>query len=207
MWALWIAFGAPSISLAGPSTLFLRSVNRTIGPAFHLHDTIICLLLAGGLFVWFGYWSPVVVGVASFVLDGFLMPSPHVAHGIAGLALAAGVGAYCYITPECNPPSFTPQSVPPVLWGLGSAFLLVAALSGSPQTTSDNHGTPINGLRVQSGMVIGLLSAVLCTQEAGVHGAAILWAAVASTVVGRLLALVWTPPSGFEKFPPRKRAD
>jgi len=190
--SLALAF-ATSLAIESPSLLVLftalglvRVVNRTVGLAARLTDSVAVLVLALA-----AGWIVVSPGVAvaaavAFALDAFLENPIRRQLVFAALALACAVA----IRFE---PAVTGQDWTLVAGGLVAvvsvAFGFAIARTKAVRSVGDATGVPLSLERVRAGMFVGLLVAVaaLAPGPDGLHVSALVWATLAGVAVGAIV--------------------
>ncbi|MFQ5529502.1 MAG: hypothetical protein ACE5FP_04065 [Gemmatimonadota bacterium] len=160
--------------------LTLRIVNRTVGPAARMLDTIVILALVG-IAAWRGHVAIVAAAAVAFALDAFLHPR-HPVH-LAGAVASLGLVAVAWMNLDV---------VFPDAWGAFTWLALVASLpflflihvSGTPRSLSDAGGVRLSGDRVRAAQSLAFLLVAVIFMTDGLAGLATLsplWAALAGT--------------------------
>lgn len=167
--------------------LFMRIVNRTVGPPATLGDSVVALVFIG-LFAVLGNWVMVVGGLLALALDGSLgQPNARQwAFVLVGVIIAIAASDWV-ATPAMQGLSL-PFAVFVVVTGL--LYLAVLATSNPFSTSTDRPGYTLNGNRVQAAMVLGLgVTAfyALWQGDAGVQAFAPAWAAMLGVALYHVL--------------------
>jgi hypothetical protein len=181
---LWL-YGRPSFAALFLILLAFRILNRTVGPAARLPDTLMLLGVAA-LVAWQGH--PAVVGMATvaLLLDGLLEP-PHRAHiaaAGAGLALI-GVGL-SRLAPSAGPSATAWIALLAMI-----PFALVVRRSARPDSVSDVGQVHLSGTRVRAVQLLavaGLAVAVFVEGMPGLVAVSGVWAAVVGTGIHAVFA-------------------
>jgi len=177
---------SPSLLLLVATLLLVRIVNRSVGLAARISDSILVVGLV--ITAIHSTHSPLfgAVGALAFAFDAILRDGRRHQWAFAASCLA-GAGIYGLLHGIGVENS---ESFPPLVLGLvgGVSVLYVAMIPWTRRldSTGDATGAPLSLSRVRGGMVIGLLAAsqTLILGSSGVKTASLVWATLAGVAVG-----------------------
>lgn len=175
-----IVLGRPDFAGVLLCLLILRVVNRSVGPAARIFDTLAILGLVG-VAAWRGHALLAAGAAVGLALDAWLQP-PHRSHlASAGAALAlAGVGF-------ARAAGGGASGIDTLTWAALAAtlpFLLLVRGSGQPVTAPDRGGPALSGARVRACQILGLavlLATAVWEGRAGLAALSPLWAGIVGT--------------------------
>lgn len=176
------------LSLAA-AMFFVRIVNRTVGPAATLGDSMLALVILA-LAMWAdGVWALGLAAALAFLLDSRL-DSPSSSRWIFALA-ALAMTAIAYVlqggagTIEIASARYDYLVIAGVIT-LGAA--LVAITQPRPVSVCDVTGDSLNRARVACGVFVAIVAgwSLALTGEGGLVAGIPIWAALAAAVEGRV---------------------
>jgi hypothetical protein len=185
-----IIAGSPEVDLLASFSLilFLRIVNRLVGPPATLPDAIIVLVILIVLAITSHHWVLVPVGALALLVDGVLKPARpiHLVFALLGGGITVAMVALDRIEP-----------IDPSLSAIALIFMIVAtaihiatiAASREVKSVCDLPGYTISPLRVQIGMVLALFVALgmgIWYADSGIQWILPAWMAIVGVGLFRL---------------------
>ncbi len=168
--------------------MFSRIVNRTVGPAALLADTVLLMVVAI-VIVFSGYWVFGFIAGLAFLLDA-VMVKAHQMHFVPAFIAFAATLAYALLNDIGTPGALTLPYVL-VVGVITVFFLAVIFMSRAVRSGADFDQTPLDLRRVQAGMLLVLLTGLvmLWHGNVGVETLSPLWAAVLGVGIYRIVNL------------------
>jgi hypothetical protein len=175
---------SPSLLLVFLTLFLVRIVNRTVGLPAQVSDSVaVTLLVAWAVYSLENPLLGLVAG-AAFGLDALLANPQRRQLGFAAVCLVVSTGWIgqhgVVITHTTTLTVLTKWLVAIVSVG----FFVAVFRTSAPRSASDATGELLTRQRVQAGMLIGWLVAVL-SLGSGVYTAGFVWAAIAGVPLGR----------------------
>ena len=179
---------SPSLLLLVATLLLVRIVNRSVGLAARISDSILAVGL--NISAIYSTHSPLlgVVGALAFAFDALLRDGQRHQWVFAALCLA-GTGVFGLqhgigVGDAAPLPGLVLGSVA----AISVLYVVMITLTRRIDSSGDATGAPLSLSRVRGGMVIGLLAAsqALILGPSGVNAASIVWATLAGVAVARV---------------------
>jgi len=166
--------------------LVARMINRSVGPAAYLIDSIGVLAVIG-LVAFTGDWPVALLGAGAFLLDAVL-PQPNRRHFVfAILAIVLVIVSWIVNGPGLP---LTASDGWPLVAIVSFAYLIAIFSTQRVRSRADATRQLLNATRVQVAMLFGLtvvLTLALWRGDAGVASGLALWAVILAVPVWRYL--------------------
>jgi hypothetical protein len=187
--AVWAMLGASDLWITAATLGLTRIVNRTVGPPAKLTDSCIVAGVIAFAVLWAGHWTLTLAAAIAFALDAVL-PEGRKRQLVFGAIMLALLGWVLLRPAELGgtPLALVMPTFPLRIGALVLVYAIAVMTLPPVESTCDLPDHPLRRRRVQGGMVIALLVAVLAQFEtARAVGAPTLLGVLTATVLGRLL--------------------
>lgn len=194
--AVWAVLGTSDLWITAVTVALTRIVNRTVGPPAKLTDSAIVAGVIVFAVLWVGHWTLALAAAIAFALDAMLPEGRKrqlVFGGIMLLVFAVAVlspGALGVASPVTVAMPIFPLGVGALVLVLVCAYALAVLTLPPVESSCDLPGHILRHRRVQGGMIIALIVAVLAQfegQAAQAVAAPTLLGVLTATVLARVL--------------------